>query len=311
MGNSVQNYIIAARTAQGFDDWTSSTAEERLDVVRRWHVVQVELGKQKHKPKHHRSHSPSCFAKTRHMTFDERKKYAEKKKKQKEEDAAESTTRESITELSHAQTHPGSFPSSSDGVGLEEAISESVRATSKGNVEEDAAIERAIRASVAELQLASNEGDNEDAIQRAIQASIAEHTQQDRQAAKGAVGNGFDQRAQLEVALQSSLQGNGFGGNRSASHTTETEDDSGIDTDDDENIKTAIANSKNDSGTSQAMHVDQDLLRAIEQSRQSQLDREQAELKAKAEEEIVLEYIKRQSAAEEQHKRSIEKADTS
>lgn len=43
-GTSTQTYIIAARTAQGYDDWNNSTPEERLDVVNNWDAIQSEHG---------------------------------------------------------------------------------------------------------------------------------------------------------------------------------------------------------------------------------------------------------------------------
>jgi len=46
-GSSVQNYIIAARTAQGFDDWQHSTPKERVDVVQRWTELQNHLKKKR------------------------------------------------------------------------------------------------------------------------------------------------------------------------------------------------------------------------------------------------------------------------
>ncbi|KAL1304257.1 hypothetical protein AAFC00_000671 [Neodothiora populina] len=47
LGSSVQNYIIAARTAQGYDEWRSSTQEEREDIIRNWDSVRNDLKKKK------------------------------------------------------------------------------------------------------------------------------------------------------------------------------------------------------------------------------------------------------------------------
>src|ERR1700722_8084030 len=41
-GSSVLNYIISARTAQGYEHWKSSTQEERLDIISRWHQYKSE-----------------------------------------------------------------------------------------------------------------------------------------------------------------------------------------------------------------------------------------------------------------------------
>ncbi|KAI9872812.1 MAG: hypothetical protein M1823_008077, partial [Watsoniomyces obsoletus] len=59
---------------------------------------------------------------------------------------------------------------------FEEAIQKSVTATSRGNPDEDALIERAIRASVKELQQAQSADGNHDdeTYQKAVKASIEE-----------------------------------------------------------------------------------------------------------------------------------------
>ncbi|CAO2657845.1 Nn.00g071050.m01.CDS01 [Neocucurbitaria sp. VM-36] len=46
-GKSVQNYIIAARIAQGYDEASSITAQERDDIVSRWKYVKVGIKKKK------------------------------------------------------------------------------------------------------------------------------------------------------------------------------------------------------------------------------------------------------------------------
>lgn len=48
-GSNVQNYIIASRTAQGYEEWLQSSDAERRDVIDRWMLVQKHLKK---KPSH-------------------------------------------------------------------------------------------------------------------------------------------------------------------------------------------------------------------------------------------------------------------
>ncbi|KAL8951340.1 MAG: hypothetical protein Q9222_002677 [Ikaeria aurantiellina] len=47
LGPSLEKSIIAARTAQGVEDWTSSSQEERMEVFTKWPAIQVEMGKSK------------------------------------------------------------------------------------------------------------------------------------------------------------------------------------------------------------------------------------------------------------------------
>ena len=44
-GKNVENFIIAAREADGLEDWQASTALEQDHIVSRWHEVQTELRK--------------------------------------------------------------------------------------------------------------------------------------------------------------------------------------------------------------------------------------------------------------------------
>ncbi|KAI8724258.1 Glyco-transf-28 domain-containing protein [Fusarium sp. LHS14.1] len=44
-GNNVQSYIIASRTAQGYDEWMKSSDAEKEDVIVRWKLIQKYLKK--------------------------------------------------------------------------------------------------------------------------------------------------------------------------------------------------------------------------------------------------------------------------
>ena len=309
LGSSVQNYIVAARTAQGYDEWHNASQEERLDVVSRWQSIQVEIEKEKQLARHGSFHGRHCYLKT---TIEERKKLSAEKKKEKKK-AKGNATEDAFADIhsSHplAQTRKskGSDPSH-DVADFEEAIRASVAATSRGNPEEDQMIERAIRASVTELHLASKEGDSDEAIQRAIQASVAEATQArgaDRSSARPTTLDGAgDHEKELAAALQRSVQETQ---KSEEQHLANVDfDDSGVDTDDDENIKVAIERSKfTPREQSSGAKDEDDFQNAIELSRKAHEEHEQGLSKSKTEEEIVLEYVKKQSLAEEQLKKYV------
>lgn len=170
-------------------------------------------------------------------------------------------------------------------------------------------IERAIRASVTELQLASKKGDNDEAIQRAIQASVAEAAQARNEYCSKpqptTMGGASNHEEELAAALQRSVQVNQVLEERHPLADVDF-DDSGVETDDDENIKAAIERSKSPP-TRQAGggKEEDDFQIAIELSRKAQEEHEQGMSKSKTEEETVLEYIKKQSLAEEQLKKSV------
>lgn len=71
-GSSVQNYIAAARTVQGYEDWKASDQIERLEVIRRWHHIQPEIAAEKER---NTFHSPRSLLKHGHkLSFDDGKK---------------------------------------------------------------------------------------------------------------------------------------------------------------------------------------------------------------------------------------------
>ena len=54
-GKPLQEFIIAARTADGLEDWTASTLQEREQIISRWHEIQPELRKSPSLHNKHRS----------------------------------------------------------------------------------------------------------------------------------------------------------------------------------------------------------------------------------------------------------------
>ena len=248
------------------------------------------------------------------MTFEERKKYAEEKKRQKElrSTSATPSIQRQDSGPHHAQTFPSSLAQELPATEFEDAIRDSVATTSKGDPEEDKVIERAIRASVAELRRKPVANERDDVFQRAIQASVAEASRarnEQRDSVLPATDGPDDlddHSAQLELALQRSLREQSYNDQKERNPSNDQWDDSGVDTDDDENIKLALKNSERDTVLSPTLsrNDDSELQKAIEQSRQIQQDREHAEFQAKTEEEIVLEYIKKQSLLEAEHQRA-------
>jgi UDP:flavonoid glycosyltransferase YjiC (YdhE family) len=347
-GSSVQNYIIAARTAQGYEEWKDSTPEQRAIIVNAWKSQQDELRKrpQKHGDKaegqgegHAKQRSDSgdwwsSFNHTRHLPYDERKKLAEEKQRRRDEkrkhkgggkkDAGKTKTRCKYCPLQHDEgvTCPFKptieFPNDAHDE-FDEAIKRSVTATSKGNPDEDAMIERALRASVNELKNAQATGSNYEAYDRAVAAGAAEAGHAD-----------LDDDSELSEAMKRSLRDDERG-TESSSRDEPTPLDSGFGSEDDEDCKQAIAESKSLHSTSQSktdLQQKQDLKianpdsnngdeeenaandeeeeefkRAMTESEREYKRKEDELKRQQTEEEIVMEYVKRQSLLEEEHRR--------
>ena len=193
----------------------------------------------------------------------------------------------------NATGFPGTWDSDDEDAVFEQAIRDSVIATSTGNPEEDSLIERAIRASVTELRYVSEEGDKDDGLHKAIQASIVEANKARAEAtqdhSKSAHHINRDDE-QLEAAIRFSLENHDNPIIQSHDH-----DDSRIESEDDENIKYAIRDSRNiDNSTPE----DQDLAKALAESAKEYQRHESAIEQSKREEEIVLNYVAEQSHLE-------------
>ena len=350
-GSSVLNYMISARTAQGFEEYKGSTLQERQDIITRWREHKMEYMNSKQKLQETRRPegqdtgrlSPRGFLQTRHLTFEERKKLHEERKSKREEDRHKIHSQDGhrscpFCSRCHPHTHtPRSLQTSADvsdsphevvvddddpNVEFENAIHASVAATTRGNPDEDMMIERAIRASIKELQKAGGNTSDAAALNRAIQASIAEASRR-RSSEDPAHTTTIDEedaehQMLLEKAIQESLLQYQMP-SHIADADADTDDDEAIkeaiekskeaptatdvDSDEDENIKKAIAKSK-EIGLEEDVDTDndEDVKLALEKSKS---EHESALSRAQTEEEIVLEYVKKQSLVEEEHKRKV------
>ncbi|KAL8971032.1 MAG: hypothetical protein Q9183_001243 [Haloplaca sp. 2 TL-2023] len=303
-GSSVQNYLVAARTAQGYEQLAASTHEQRLDVVKRWQATQIALQKEKQHVKQNNSPPPECvflrLKNATHTSFEERKKRAKNGKLHKTPAHSENPSRVSGASTAPEVTIPADTLAHADTATFEQAILQAVQATSQGDTQQDQAIERAIRASVMELREASKRG-NEDqqAIQQAIRASLAEAGRMRKAAPKPTTSTteDDDHDEDLRLALERSM----------SSHVTDAGfeaqdvDDSGVNTDDDENMKTALKQSA--LGDHKGDQEDSQLEMAMKESQLAHDQHTRDISRERTEEEIVLEYVKRQSIEEEEHRR--------
>lgn len=327
-GSSVLNYIIAARTAQGFEDAQNCNRGERLDIIKRWNEHKGEYQNAKQKIQEDgpdgqgTGHlSPKGFFQTRHLTFDERKKLHEDRKAKRDEEhkrggnglrthcptgLCRKTTphTHSTQELQNSPVMNVNPPTNQAPGGMapefEEAIQASVAATSRGNIEEDLMIERAIRASVAALQGDQSQGlSDQEVMDRAIRASVMASQELDGSAERDEEYR--EHEAQLARAIQESLKGYSSDRTREGSGEGGDGSEGGL-------IEMRNQESENE---------DEDLKRVLRESRE---EHEKSLSKGKGneknsggggtggltEEEIVLEYVKKQSLAEEEHRKAAQ-----
>lgn len=293
LGSSVQNYIIAARTAQGYDDWHNSSVGERQDIVMRWGIVQQNLKKKRNPHEHLQD---LVMDTRRRYQFSESDGKTGKDSKTKDLSRAESTfTSQSprITLTDSSSSAPAEMNPS-----IESAIHASVAETSQGNSEQDALIERAIRASMAELSAsgnrsgATNAADDTDdeegeALYRAMEASLA--TAQEHREQHGA-DSGDEE---LEKALAASLAERRAAGAGAGTHDPE-------DYEDDEDVEKALLASRAEHSATGTGENEEEMEKAV---KESERHAEEERRKQEEEERVVMEYVKKQSLMEEEHRR--------
>ena len=268
-----------------------------------------------------------CKAKT-HPSADERKKLAQEAKEVRE---AHETVMSGDLPGVEADPVPADGSSANLDQGgvdegqLEHAIRAAVKATSRGDAEEDHNIERAIRASVAELLSAEGEHVSEpEAIDRAVSASVLEasrnraepdHSQEKAPPATaggapeyGPGGEGAREGEALRASLQQSLEqqrtpSTNLANNYFAAGAAAEADDP--------HVNPASDGPPGNAGETTGQSTAADpadspgLRRAIAESLRLHDQRLQDEAQSKRDEEIVLDYIKRQSLAEEEHKKNV------
>jgi len=253
-GPSVENYIIAARTAQGYEDVKHSTPAQREAIISDWNIVQSymkgkkAIGKEQMEEMRAKIHGPR----------------------------GASANRESgLLTSTHTAPSDESELGQLSAAELEEAIRRSVAETSRGDPEQDALIERAIRASVAELEAERARGADEAELQKTMQASLQEAKAGMRDSllpdnVNRIQSTGAEEDSDLKKALEASMQAH----SRISGHAPD------VDT--------------------ETLDEDATLQEALEASKAAHGRSAEDEENAKREEEIVMKYVLKQSLAEEE-----------
>ncbi|TVY28311.1 Sterol 3-beta-glucosyltransferase [Lachnellula hyalina] len=312
-GSSVLNYCISARTAQGFEEASRATPEERLDVIYRWTTHKAEYQNMKQKlfetggPEGQGTGhlTPKGFLQTRHLSFEERKKLHELRRLKREEEQQNThgagahkhcpfcrRDEPHLHTPRAVQDTPSVLDDPDRNDEFEHAIHASVAATSHGNVEQDMLIERAIRASIKELQSTETTLSDEEALRRAIQASVVESGHKSGFDGAGSSVDFTEEDAEHQTLLEKAIQESLKSYSLPASQPLQD-----IDTDDDEEVKLALKMSQEQTGP-KPTDIDDALNVAIQKSKEEHL-------KEKTEEDIVLAYVKKQSMKEAEHKSNI------
>ncbi|EJT74441.1 hypothetical protein GGTG_08281 [Gaeumannomyces tritici R3-111a-1] len=178
---------------------------------------------------------------------------------------------------------------------MERAIRESVQQTSKGNAEEDAQIEQAIRASVDELRLraaAADDSRNYGSKEMPSSAAASSPPTYDI--------TDEEYQALIEEAVKQSLQAPA---SFDPDHKFPAPSANVGGGDDEEGLRRALKESLAVGESRPNEGGDESFRRALQESESAHQEKQRMEAAAMNEEEVVLAYVKRQSLAEEEFRR--------
>ncbi|KAH7321377.1 family 1 glycosyltransferase [Stachybotrys elegans] len=316
---SSQNYIIASRIAQGRNEILNATREEQQDIILRWRSLGSDLKdfnnlKKKEKtagkspasssamlspePGASRMEVPSWLR--GQLSLDERRKIRAQK---------EAAKKAGVQHYPDVNTSSSTL--SSEDAEFERAILASVRDTSRGNAEEDAMIEAAIRESVAAVRQSGGLPEpvrTDKSSQAWPEKSPAMFQDEEYQITDEEYQALVEQAIKQSMGVLPASDMDEFHETKGKYPDTVVRESSAgpsgnVRDEDDEDLQRALAASRIapalpprqvDNPTD-----DDELQRAIEASKQD-LELEQAQ---KTEEDVVFEYMRKQSLAEEEWRR--------
>ncbi|MCJ1377145.1 hypothetical protein MMC17_000237, partial [Xylographa soralifera] len=311
-GSNVQNYIIASRAAQGYEEWLQSSDAEKQDVIVRWKLIQKYLKKKRNPDNMVRD----ILEAQRKMNMEDREALqncGRTASSAQSANSADASTQDpesvmlapgvSESPLRPANTAPEESLGAAE---INETIRLSVQETSRGDAEEDANVERAIQENVSQLQRQRQEAADHQANQENLRQAMATSEAEAQRHAREAL----EYEEQLKRVIAQSLREQ-----RRRGSDSEWESNMGLDDEDDEELERAWKNSERmaekaaavagrSPGIQKSPSSDPGHLAGTTQSEfEAQQQGQQGEktTQEKTEEEIVMEYIKKQSLLEQDY----------
>ncbi|KAJ9604863.1 hypothetical protein H2200_010978 [Cladophialophora chaetospira] len=285
---NVQNYVVASRTAQGYEEWLQSSDAEKQEVIDRWALIQKYLKKKKG------SHEEMV----RDVLEAHRTKNVENTSSLHSDGRPASPAQSTCTDAptlepsALAMIAMGSSVSSEESLRMAanyEASRLSVQETSRGEAEEDEDAERATEKTLLQVQRRQREGADRLADQETLhQAMAANEAEVQRHASEA-----LEYERQLQQAMALSLRDQGRRGS-----DREWESTSGLDGEEDEELEQARGSTIVQRTTS----LDPGHLAGTTQAEfEAQPQQGEKTAQERTEEEIVMKYIKKQSLLEARH----------
>ncbi|PTB37786.1 uncharacterized protein TrAFT101_005335 [Trichoderma asperellum] len=318
LSRSVQNYIITSRVVQGERDLQNASEGEKADIIYRWNhdpdlkiIQETKLrGQEREQSKVGSGGGPTSWFPTLQDGRRQMGAALEEKPRRQRSRSGRISSRFSLSRSSSPAPVNWEESLNTDAE-FEEAIMVSVRETSRGDPEEDAMIEIAIRESIKAMQqqgsslpdpaVLKTEGNRNSDVFEDEEYKITDEEYQNliEQAIRESLAG---HEKELSVLPGSSSRGIGAG----LVHTDEPRSSGSAftpNTDEDADLRRAIDESRKIPPTLPPREQEDDeeehFRRAIEES----MNEMEQMKKEKTEEDIVMEYVKKQSLAEEEFKK--------
>ncbi|EXJ62211.1 hypothetical protein A1O7_02644 [Cladophialophora yegresii CBS 114405] len=301
--SNVQNHIVASRTAQGYEEWLQSTGAEKQDVIDRWKLIQKYLKKKRTPDEMVRD----VLEAQRKMNMDDGEIRQSRGRTASPTDSASADAPILDPESPMLAVTVAGSQSSEASLGSAE-IDESnrrpsVQQKSRGDVEEDAEVERATRVSVSQVRRQPQEAADHQADQANLSEAIAASEAESQRHASEAL----EYEKQLKRAMAQSLREH-----MQRSSAGEGPSDIGVDDEDDDEFERVPRNSETTAAKAAAVagrrrfSYDPGHLWGTTQgdfeAQRGDGQRGEKTTQERTEEDIVIEYVKKQSLLEVHHR---------
>ncbi|KAF2621325.1 glycosyltransferase family 1 protein [Macroventuria anomochaeta] len=311
-GSNVQNYIVASRVAQGYEEWLQSSDAEKQDVLDRWKLIQEYL-KKKHSPDEMMQDMLEA-QRRKHMMDKEVRHGCERTAGAAESaDSADAPAQDRDTKLAMSSVQSPLRPLNRaaeevfGATGMNANTRSSEQETSRGNTEAEADVQRAIQDSVSQLQgqqlEAANDYQDQESLRQAMASSEVEAQRHESELLA------YEQ--QLNQAIERSLMEHGWRASDSewvsdmVHDEAEAEQVERVRRAPEKMAEKAAAMAHGSYHMPQPPSYDQGHLAGTTQSvfkAQQQGQQGEKTTQEKTEEDIVMEYVRKQSLLEAHHR---------
>jgi hypothetical protein len=297
-GSNFQNYIVASRVAQGYEEWLLGSDAEKEDVIVRWKLIQKHLKKKRNNDEmvqdvldtHREMHMQSGRTESPVQSF-----------RSVDVVPQDPATFVRGTSTSQPEMRPVSTSrEESLGMNGHHDIDQSmVIETSRGGVEAITDVQQSAQEASSVLQREQEVAD-EETLRRAIASSKAESQRHASEA--------LEYEQELERAMEQSLGEQTRRSGESALGVNVCRDDDKVTdserqrTESSKMVEHSVATAGSSPGQHQLLSCDHGHLGGTTQSEFEAQQQGEKSAQEKTEEEIVLEYIKKQSLLESHHR---------